>query len=461
MKASFFLPPAGQDITALGIHFRAVLESKANIGLWTATFMVIANQIGTGVFTSLGFQVVDIKSGFPIELLWVLGGVAALCGALTYGELGTALPRSGGEYHLLSRIVHPVVGFLSGWVSATVGFAAPTALAAIAFSTYLSAVLPAIPVVHAAAGIVVLFTALHCWSILWGSRFNNVLTSLKVILLLILIVAAFRVPAAQDLTFLPRPGDLDLVLTPAFAVSLVYVAYAYTGWNAAIYIVGEMDNPSRDLPRALLTGTAVVLVLYALVNYAFMHTVPFDVLAGQIEVGYLSASRVFGERGGAVMAVTIALILTSTVSVMIFVGPRIVQVMGEDYPLLRKLSFRSASGIPVYAILVQSAITLAYIYTATFQQVLLYAGFTLNLITAVTVSGVFVLRRREPNMERPYRTWGYPWTPILFLLLSAWSLTFMLIDRPQESLAGLLTLSAGLVIYFLDYARSRLFAAAR
>lgn len=436
-------------------------KPEAKIGLWTATFMVIANMVGTGVFTSLGFQVVDIKSGFPIELLWVLGGIAALCGALTYGELGTALPRSGGEYHLLSRIVHPVVGFLSGWVSATVGFAAPTALAAIALATYLSAVLTWIPVVHTAAFVVLLFTALHCWSIVWGSHFNNVLTSLKVILLLVFIVAAFRVEAAQDVTFLPRPGDFDLVLTPAFAVSLVYVAFAYTGWNAAIYIVGEMEDPRRHLPRALLTGTALVLFLYALVNYAFMRTVPFDVLAGQIEVGYFSASRIFGETGGAIMAVIIALILTSTVSVMIFLGPRIVQVMGEDYPLLSKLSFRSASGIPVYAILVQSIITLAFIYTATFQQVLLYAGFTLNLITAVTVAGVFVLRWSEPGIERPYRTWGYPWPPIVFLLLSAWSLTFMLIARPQESLAGLLTLSAGLAIYLLDHAWSRWWVAAR
>src|SRR3972149_3655883 len=457
MTVSFFVPPPPARYHRSWDRLPPVSKPEAKIGLWTATFMVIANMVGTGVFTSLGFQVVDINSGFPIELLWVLGGIAALCGALTYGELGTALPRSGGEYHLLSRIVHPLVGFLSGWVSATVGFAAPTALAAIAFATSLSAVLTWIPVVHTAAFVVLLFTALHCWSIVWGNRFNNVLTSLKVVLLLFIIVAAFRVPAAQDVTFLPRPGDLDLILTPAFAVSLVYVAYAYTGWNAAIYIVGEMEGPSRHLPRALFTGTAVVLVLYTLVNYAFMHTLPFDVLAGQIEVGYFSASRIFGETGGAIMAITIALILTSTISIMIFVGPRIVQVMGEDFPLLRKLSVRSGAGIPVNAIVVQSIIPLAFIYTATFQQVLLYAGFTLSLITAVTVAGVFVLRRNEPGIERPYRTWGYPWTPIVFLLLSGWSLTFMIIDRPQESLAGLLTLLAGLVIYVADYARSRWF----
>ena len=242
-------------------------DNNVKIGVWTATFMVIANMIGPGVFTSFGFQVADIPSAFPIVLLWLLGGVAALCGALVYGELGTALPRSGGEYHLLSRIMHPVLGFLSGWVSATVGFAAPTALAAIAFSTYLSNAFPMVHVVHTAAALVVFFTVLHCVSIWWGTRFTNVLTVLKVVLLLVLIVSAYRVAAPEDISPFPQPGDWGLVATPAFAVSLIYVAFAYTGWNAAIYIVGEMENPSRDLPRALFIGTAIVLVLYTFVNY--------------------------------------------------------------------------------------------------------------------------------------------------------------------------------------------------
>lgn len=429
--------------------------SSVKIGVWTATFMVIANMVGTGVFTSLGFQVADIPSAFPIVLLWVLGGIAALCGALVYGELGTALPRSGGEYHLLSRIMHPVLGFLSGWVSATVGFAAPTALAAIAFSTYLSTAFPSVPVVHAAAALVVFFTVLHCVSIWWGTRFTNFLTVLKVVLLVVLIGSAYRVAAPQDISPFPQPGDWGLVASPAFAVSLIYVAFAYTGWNAAIYIVGEMENPSRDLPRALFIGTAIVLVLYAFVNYGFMYTVPFDELAGQIEVGYLSSSKIYGATGGSLMALTIALILTSTVSVMVYVGPRIIQIMGEDVPLLRPLAYKNARGIPTYAVLLQAAITLGFIYTATFQQVLLYAGFTLSLITALTVTGVFVLRWREPDIERPYRTWGYPWTPLVFLALSGWSLTFMLVMQPKESLAGLATLMLGLVIYFIDKARTR------
>lgn len=433
----------------------ASAENGVKIGVWTATFMVIANMIGTGVFTSLGFQVADIPSAFPVILLWVLGGIAALCGALTYGELGTALPRSGGEYHLLSRIMHPVLGFLSGWVSATVGFAGPTALAALAFSTYLSNAFSAVPVVHTAAALVVFFTWLHCVSIWWGTRFTNVLTVLKVVLLVVLIASAYRVATPQDISLFPRPGDWQLVATPAFAVSLVYVAFAYTGWNAAIYIVGEMEDASRDLPRALFIGTAIVLVLYAFVNYGFMYTVPFDELAGQIEVGYLSSSKIFGSLGGSVMAITIAFILTSTVSVMVYVGPRIIQVMGEDVPLLRALAYKNARGIPIYAVLMQSAITLVFIYAASFQQVLLYAGFTLNLITALTVSGVFVLRYREPDIDRPYRTWGYPWPPIVFLLLTGWSLVFMLLTQPWESLAGLATVTLGLVIYGIDKARNR------
>ena len=429
-------------------------KETVRIGPATATFLVIANMIGTGVFTSLGFQVIHIQSGFPIVLLWVLGGITALCGALTYGELGTALPRSGGEYHLLSRIVHPLPGFLSGWVSATVGFAAPTALAAVAFATYLKAVFAPVPVSHAAAMVVIFFAVLHCSSILWGIRFTNVLTVFKVILLLVFIGAAWTAKSPQAISPLPRPGDWSLVALPDFAVSLVYVAFAYSGWNAAIYIVGELREP-KALPKALFIGTLVVLVLYTLVNYAFMYTVPFSELAGQIDVGYLSASRIFGEVGGNLMALTIAFILTSTVSVMVFVGPRIIQVMGEDYSLLRPLAFRNHRGIPTYAILLQTLVTLTFIYTATFQQVLLYAGFTLNLITALTVASVFVLRRKEPNLERPCRTFAYPLPPIVFLVLSSWSLTYMMIYRPWESLAGLLTLSVGLVVYFINYLKER------
>ncbi len=425
--------------------------SPVRIGLVTAAFMAIANMIGTGIFTSLGFQVADIRSTFPVLMLWVVGGVVALCGALTYGELGAALPRSGGEYNLVQRIYHPSLGFLAGWVSITVGFSAPTALAAMALATYVHSVFPAVPVVHLGAAVVVFFTILHSTTVRGGLAFNNVLTVLKIGLLFFFAGAAFAVESPESVNLLPRAGDWELITSGYFAVSLIYVAYAYTGWNAAIYIVGEMKDPGRHLAKALFAGTLVVLVLYTLVNFVFLYSVPMDELAGQIEVGYLSGTKIFGEVGGSVMAIIIAMVLTSTVSVMIYIGPRIMQVMGEDLPLLKKLAVKNAKGIPLNGMLLQVVITLGFIYTSTFQQVLLYAGFTLALVSTVAVAGIFVLRFKQPDLERPYRTWGYPVTPLIFLAVSLWSLVFMVINQPWESFAGLVTLATGLVIYLINY----------
>ncbi|GAA4382725.1 APC family permease [Hymenobacter koreensis] len=416
------------------------------IGLYTGIAIVVANMVGTGVFTSLGFQVLSIRSGFALLMLWLIGGVIALCGALCYGELAAALPRSGGEYHYLSRIYHPAVGFLSGWVSATVGFAAPTALAAIALGRYVSTVWPEVHAGLLSLAAVVLITAVHLISQRAGSRFQVVVTALKVGLLL-LFIGAGLVSEPQPLGFVPAASDWHQLLTPAFAVSLIYVSYAYSGWNAAVYIAGEVEQPQRNLPRTLLIGTALVALLYVLLNYVFLRTTPLDTLAGQLEIGFLSANQLFGVGIGQMMGLVIALLLVSTVSSMIFAGPRIIQTMGEDLPALRWLARRSRSGLPVRATLFQSLLTVLFIVTATFEQVLVYAGFVLNLFTFLTVLGLFVLRWRQPNLPRPYRTWGYPLTPLLFLALNGWTLVFLLRDKFQESMLGLLTVAIGLLVY--------------
>ncbi len=222
------------------------------ISLWTATALVVANMVGTGVFTSLGFQVATIPTAFPVLLLWTIGGIVALCGALCYGELAAALPRSGGEYHFLSRIFHPALGFMSGWLSVTMGFAAPTALAAMAFGTYLHGVFPGVPALPISLALVWVASAVHLTSVRGGSRFQNGFTGLKLGLVLALIVAGFLVSAApQAVAFRPVPGDFERVFSAPFAVSLVFVMYAYSGWNAATYIVHEIHDPRRNVPRAL------------------------------------------------------------------------------------------------------------------------------------------------------------------------------------------------------------------
>ncbi len=425
-------------------------NNKAKIGLLTASSIVIANMIGTGVFTSLGFQVIEIQSVFALLMLWVLGGAIAFCGAVSYGELGTALPRSGGEYHLLSKVYHPAMGFLSGWISATIGFAAPTALAAVALGKYLAVVYPTFPVDHIAAGVVVFFAFIHITSVGIGSFFQVFFTIIKIGVVLFFIVAGLLTEHPQNISVMPDAQAWSFMATAGFAVSLVYVSYAFTGWNAAIYVVGELKNPSRNLPLALLLSTVLVTVLYTLINYVFLLTVPMQELAGKIEVGFLVGTKLFQLQTANLLSIMIAVLMLSTVSAMVFVGARITQVMGEDYLVFKFLAKKSKNDTPVNSIIFQTIITLLFIYTSTFEEVMIYAGFTLALLTSVTVAGVFVLRYKQPDLHRPYKTWGYPYTPALFLLANSWITIFVLIDKPKESLIGLTLIVFGFFIFYLN-----------
>ncbi|QJX47228.1 amino acid permease [Hymenobacter taeanensis] len=434
-------------------------DTSYKISVLTGIAIVVASMVGTGVFTSLGFQVLGIQSGFALLMLWVIGGVIALCGALCYGELAAAMPRSGGEYHYLSQIYHPVLGFLSGWVSATVGFAAPTALAAMALGRYTQSVWPSVSPMALSIGVVLALTLVHALSRRAGSRLQVVITSVKVLVLIAFIGAGLVVATPQPLAFLPHTSsDWHQLLSPAFAVSLIYVSYAYSGWNAAVYLTGEVQNPQRNLPRILLIGTAIVLCLYVGLNFVFLYSTPIPTLTGQVEVGFVAATNLFGVGVGRLMGAVIAVLLVSTISSMIFAGPRIVQVMGEDLAPLRPLAKVSRQGIPVRAMLFQLALTLLFIVSATFEAVLVYAGFILSLFTFLTVLGLFVLRVRRPDLPRPYRTWGYPITPLLFLGLNGWTLWFLAHDKPLETCYGLLTLGAGLLTYFLGQWASHRFA---
>ena len=421
----------------------------------TVIAVVVANMIGTGVFTSLGFQLLDIRSGFVLLMLWAVGGVTALCGAMTYAELGAALPRSGGEYNFLSRIYHPAAGFVSGWVSATIGFAAPTALAAITFAAYGATIFP--DEVSdwsrklAAIALVIVLTAIHA-----GARRNSgglqvVFTILKVGVIVAFCLAAVAFAGdAQPVRFLPASGDGALLTSGAFAVSLIYVSYAYTGWNAATYLSSELENPQRTLPIILIVGTSIVLLLYVALNYVFLKVAPMDSMVGQVEVGAIAAQAAFGELGGRFTGLVLALLLISTVSAMTIAGPRVLQVVGEDFEGLRFLARTNADGIPSNAIWLQSTLTILFIVTSTFESILVFAGFTLALNSFATVLGVFVLRHRQPDLERPYRTFLYPVPPLIYLALTGWTLYFVLQNRPTEGLFGLGLIASGLVFYLLS-----------
>lgn len=416
----------------------------------TALAVVIANMVGTGVFTSLGFQLQDIRSGFVLLMLWAVGGLTALCGALCYAELGSALPRSGGEYNFLSRIYHPAAGYVSGWVSATIGFAAPTALAAITFGSYLASVFPGLSPTWLACALVVALTMVHASSRRNSGAVQRLFTSLKVALIIgFCLLAWLLVGEPQPVRFLPAAGDGTLLTGSAFAVSLIFVNYAYTGWNAATYLTSELTDPGRNLSRVLIGGTLVVMVLYVLLNFTFLYVAPMDAMAGRIEIGYVAAQHAFGDRGAAVMGVVLALLLVSTVSAMVLAGPRVLQVIGQDFPAFRMLARTNRHGVPDLAVALQSVLAVAFIVTSSFESILVFAGFTLGLNTFFAVLGVFVLRWRQPHLERPYRAALYPLPPLIYLGFTGWTLAYILLERPREGWLGLAIIASGAVFYLV------------
>ena len=418
----------------------------------TITAIVIANMVGTGVFTSLGFQLLDIQSGFVILTLWAIGGLIAVSGAMTYAELGAAFPRSGGEYNFLSEIYHPAVGFVGGWTSVTVGFAGPSALAAMTFAAYATSIFEVAPSAWLeralAVGLVAILTAVHAGRRRSSGGVQVIFTTLKLVVIVGFCLAAYLlIDEPQPVRFLPSVGDGALFAGSAFAVSLIYVSYAYTGWNAATYLSSELENPQRTLPAILLTGTLVVTLVYVALNFIFLYAAPIAELQGQVEVGLIAAKAAFGEVGGRFTGLVLAMLLISTVSAMLMAGPRVLQVMGQDFHVLRGIARVNEDGIPNTAIYIQSALAVVFILTSSFESVLLFAGFTLALNSFVTVLGVFVLRWRQPGLERPYRTFLFPLPPLIYLALMGWTLSFVLLNRPVEGLFGLGVIVSGIVIY--------------
>ncbi len=412
-------------------------------------------MVGVGVFTALGYQLADIDSLFAVMMLWVIGGLAALCGALSYAELGASLPRSGGEYTFLGEAYHPAAGFISGWVSATIGFAAPTAVVAIAFAKYTGAILPGgldgAEQKTVACALVISLAFLHARSRRVSGTTQTAFTAIKIILITAFILAALILTSApQSLNLAPRVTDPGVMLSVPYGVALIYVSYAYTGWNAATYISGELDRPQRDLPRILFIGTALVTVLYVLLNLAFLYAAPVEELRGKVEIGYIVADRIFGETGGRLVGGMLALLLISTVSAMTLAGPRALQAVGQDYKAMSWLGRGTAEGVPWAAIIFQSGIAVLFILTQTFDKILVFAGAMLAFNSLLAIIGLFILRWRQPDLPRPYKTWGYPIVPLIYLTITAVTLVFVVMDRPTAALGGLGLVAVGFIFWALS-----------
>ena len=415
-------------------------EPSRKLGLVSATALVVASMVGTGVFTTSGFLLRDLQSPVLVLLVWVAGGLMATLGAINYGALARRIPESGGEYIFLSRTLHPAAGYVAGWVSLLVGFSAPLAFAAFAFGEYGKSWWPGLtrawgPEASAkAAGTLLLlvFSALHAAHVRRGAWVQNLTVLVKVAL-----IALFSGFAFHRLSITPTPAPQGLPVW-TFAVSLMWVSFSYSGWNAAIYISGEVRDPERNVPRAMIWGALLVTLLYLALNAIFVYAAPMSDLAGKPEVGRIAAQALGGPAWAHAVTSMVALVLVSTVSAQVMAGPRVYAKMAADGYLPRWLA--ATNGPPRAAIALQTILALAMLWSVTFEWLLSYIGFTLGLSTAAAVLGLIVIRRREGPRVRVI---GWPWVPGLFLGLVCLITVLSIIGKPYATLAGLATMALG------------------
>ncbi|MFP4488146.1 MAG: APC family permease [Bacteroidales bacterium] len=439
---------------------------KRTLGLFPATNIVIANMIGAGIFTTSGLLMADLGSPVLLIALWAVGGVIALCGALSYGELGANFPEAGGEYMFLSRIFHPSLGFLSGWVSFIVGFSAPIAAAALGFSEYFLRAFPGLSQwvsdntflgINGASKlfaviVVIVFTLVHSRGIEFGSRIQNWLTILKILLVAGLIVAgiAFGKGDMDNFKAQSTVGE-GISGWKTVGLAIMWIMFAYSGWNASTYIGSEIKKPKRNLPGSLIIGTSAVIILYLLLNAVFVYAIPAGEMKGVISVGGLAMGRLFGPGAETVFSLLISFALFSSLSALIIIGPRVYYSMARD-GLFFKFAARTSSrhSVPLHSIYLQSAIAIIFILTGTFDQILTYMGFSLGIFPLLTIAGSFKIRKTNKIHSRIP---GFPIPQLIYLSSGILILVLAFMERPIESSIALLTVAAGIPAYLIFSSR--------
>jgi APA family basic amino acid/polyamine antiporter len=435
---------------------------QRKLGLFPATNIVIANMIGAGIFTTSGLLMAGLNDPVLMLILWAAGGLIALCGALSYGELGAAMPGAGGEYLFLSKLYHPIFGFLSGWVSFMVGFSAPIAASAMGFSSYFIRAVPALPVWLEGNGImseavlskilsvsvILIFTFIHYRGLKSGARIQNVLTILKVLLIAVLLFAGFFSGNGDISNF--NGGNMLSGGFPGWktvGLSLMWIMFAYSGWNASTYLGAEIKNPSKILPQSLIYGTGIVIIIYLALNVLYVYGIKTEEMKGVISVGGLAMGNLFGKSAGVLFSLLIAFALFSSLSAFIIIGPRVYYSMAKD-----NLFFKSVAKIhpkfevPSNSILLQCVIAVILTLSGSFEQVLTYMGFALGIFPVMSVLGVFKLRKEN---KETLRLPGYPVAQVIYILAGIMMLVLSFLERPAESSIALAVVAVGIPAYFI------------
>lgn len=432
--------------------------TKRQLGLFAVTNIVVANMIGVGIFTTSGLLMGDLKDPWIMLILWLVGGCLALLGALSYGELGAAMPMAGGEYAFLSRLFSPLLGFLSGWVSFMVGFSAPIAASAMGFSEYVLNAYPLLPEFSGlsavtfnkilAISVILIFSWVHSQGLSFGTGVQNVLTLMKVLLIVGLIALGFFFGSGDVSHFSLSTGDgLKMGNIKTYGLALMWIMFAYSGWNASTYIGSEIRNPTKNLPRSLFMGTGIVVLLYLLLNALFIYAIPADEMAGVIAIGGLAVEHLFGGATNILISILIAFALFSSLSAFIIIGPRVYYAMAKDGLFFKFVGkMHKKHDVPANAIWIQALIATVLVLSGTFDQILTFMGFALGIFPILAVYGVFRLRQRASHTKRfP----AYPWAQILFMAASLFILVLAFLERPLESSVAIGTVLIGIPIYYL------------
>ncbi len=435
---------------------------KRQLGLWTAIFVVMASMIGSGIFGNTGIILSAVQNSYMVLLLWVVGGIIALSGALCYAELSTLMPHAGGEYVYLKNIFGLLPSFLTGWVSFIVAFSAPAASAGLLAGDYIYNALVSLNPEHAftlflskpygkkifGSLLIIFFTIIHIVEVKKGSYIQNILTFLKVFLILVFILAGFFVIFQKENFNFYQNIKNEPIQWNGIGVGLLFVMFAYSGWNGASYLAEEIKHPEKNLPRALIGGTIIVMVLYFLLNLLYFWSSPASQLEGKEAVAAITALNLFGNEISTFFNFSFFIILLSTISATIMIGPRVYFAMARD-----NLFFQSAAHLhpkfntPVMSFLIQGILAIIYIWSGTYEQIQTYMGFALSIFPVLSVYGLIHLRKKYPDIKSPYQTPLYPLFPVIFIVFSLFMMIISFLGRPIECLVAILSVLSGIPFY--------------
>lgn len=444
-------------------------ELKRQIGLFDAVMLISGDMIGTGIFISTGVIAAQVPSPGGVLLVWIFGGLLALAGALSCAELSASLPYAGGDYNYIRAAYGRLMGFLSGWSSFLVTFSGAIAFLAVIFNEYMSFFFPvlgskellfsaAMPLISINITIgtlfsilvVLLISAIHCIGVRQGTVTQNILTVIKIGSLVGIILLGVLVGKGDTAHFSPLFEWNKIAKSSVFASAFIPAIFAYSGWNAVIYIAGEVKDPDRNLPKALLMANLIVIALYLAINVVYLYGVSVADMKGVARISEVATTALFGYPTSAWITALITISILGALNVVTMLGPRIYYAMARDGVFFKRLSYiHPTFGTPSNAIILQAAWSCLLILTNTWGTLFTYVSVIITLFSAFTVGAVFVLRWKRPELKRPYKLWGYPIVPLLFILAHLWIVWGSVIEKPWESLLGLFIVCLGIPAYLV------------